>query len=247
MSDVTDGPVNPRPPQPLADRTVPPDKSVSRSDVLGTIGPPPVMPNVAAAPKVPTQLSREQILNATASCLQELGYDGTTIRRIAKELDCAVGSIYRYFDDKRALLAAVVQRRFEPVLDRIEQGAPADASANLYGQIAAEQPELYRLMFWLSSIGKTTLGNTLPAAVQKIIDGWAKQFDDRRAAETYWALLHGAIMQGRRADDLGVPMTALPQQPLEAADLHTNGQADPPTADLVATSTNGQADHTPTA
>jgi len=210
MSQVTDGSVNPRPSQPQDASSAPPTPAVPspapaiRPDIVGSIG---LVPNVAV-PKTPTQLSRGQILDATEACLQELGYDGTTIRRIAKQLDCAVGSIYRYFDDKRALLAAVVQRRFEPVLQRINQGAPADASANLYAQIANDQPELYRLMFWLASIGKSTPGHALPAVVQQIIESWTKQFDDQRVAESFWAQLHGAIMMGRRIDDL-LPATAI--------------------------------------
>ncbi|MEO1237055.1 MAG: TetR/AcrR family transcriptional regulator [Planctomycetota bacterium] len=220
MSQPTDGPVPPRSNHPLdpslngIDPTVvrPARPEYPRPSVLGTIGPDsspaaaPPSPPVSAKP--PTQLSREQILDATAACLQELGYDGTTIRRIAKQLGCAVGSIYRYFDDKRELLAAVVQRRFEPVLERIEAGAPTDAASNLYAQVAAEQPELYRLMFWLSSIGQTTHTNTLPAVVRRIIDAWADRIGDRRVAESYWSQLHGSIMQGRRADDLPLPPSA---------------------------------------
>ena len=39
--------------------------------------------------KKPTHLSRLQILDATEVCLNTEGYDGTTIRRIAKQLNCA--------------------------------------------------------------------------------------------------------------------------------------------------------------
>ncbi|MEM6459264.1 MAG: TetR/AcrR family transcriptional regulator [Planctomycetota bacterium] len=163
---------------------------------------PTLAPDAVATPRTPTQLSREQILDATAVCLEDLGYDGTTIRRIAKQLDCAVGSIYRYFDDKRALLAAVIQRRFEPVLDRIDQGAPAEASAGLYVEIARDQPELYRLMFWLASVGRTADAPTLPAVVQKVIERWARQHGDPAAAEALWARVHGAILLGRSIDDL---------------------------------------------
>ncbi|MEM7627399.1 MAG: TetR/AcrR family transcriptional regulator [Planctomycetota bacterium] len=205
MSQVTDGSVSPASPNPFKATPAPPVKDLSRPDVLGSIGP---ATTVVVTPRTPTNLSREQILDATDVCLQELGYDGTTIRRIAKELGCAVGSIYRYFDDKRALLTAVVQRRFEPVTERIGQGAPIDAVANLYSQIAAEQPELYRLMFWLSSIGKTTHTNTLPQIIREVVDGWAEQLGDRRAAEGYWSQLHGSIMHGRRADDLPLPTVA---------------------------------------
>lgn len=215
MTQTTDGSVSPAPDHTFAPGSAPgpgstpgPGESAARPAapspaVVGTIGP--ASPGVVVPARTPTHLSREQILDATDACLQELGYDGTTIRRIAKQLDCAVGSIYRYFDDKRALLAAVVQRRFEPVTERIGEHAPIDAVANLYSQIAADQPELYRLMFWLSSIGKTTHTNTLPAIVREVIDGWADQIGDRRAAESYWSQLHGSIMQGRRADDLPIP------------------------------------------
>ncbi len=188
--------------------------------VLGTIRP--ATPGLAV-PRTPTHLSRGQILDATDACLQELGYDGTTIRRIAKQLDCAVGSIYRYFADKRALLAEVVQRPYEPVLERIEQGAPIDAVAHLYGLVAAEQPEQYRLMFWLASIGHKTHANTLPGVVQRLIDGWAQQIGDRRVAEAYWAQIHGAIMHGRRADDLPAPATRLSEQAASQVNASDNG------------------------
>lgn len=181
-----------------------------RPDIAGSIG---IKPVVVAPAKAPTHLSREQILDATAACLAELGYDGTTIRRIAKQLDCAVGSIYRYFDDKRALLAAVVQRRFEPVVERIEQNAPIDAVATMYSMIAAEQPELYRLMFWLASVGQSQHTNTVPAIVKQVIQGWAKQLDDQRAAEGYWAQLHGSIMLGNRGESLPIPQAHSKERP----------------------------------
>lgn len=209
MTQVTDGSVSPAPHNPFKTPVTPAAVQLPRADVLGSIGP---ATTVVVTPRTPTNLSRQQILDATDVCLQELGYDGTTIRRIAKELGCAVGSIYRYFDDKRALLTAVVQRRFEPVTERITQGAPIDAVANLYSQIAAEQPELYRLMFWLSSIGKKTHTNTLPQIIREVVDGWAEQLGDRRAAEGYWSQLHGSIMHGRRADDLPLPTAAAPAQ-----------------------------------
>jgi|GEM_PF-2468349 len=220
--------VDAMPPHPSGDRTeAGPASAVRRShDIAGTIGPSGVAgPSGAAGPsgvagpsevavskpasgvtgRAPTHLSREQILDATAACLAELGYDGTTIRRIAKRLNCAVGSIYRYFDDKRALLAAVVQRRFEPVIERIEQGAPIDSVADFYALIAGEQSELYRLMFWLASVGKDQQANTVPPAIRGIIDGWTQQIGDARVAESYWSQLHGAIMLGRRVDDVPVP------------------------------------------
>jgi AcrR family transcriptional regulator len=220
MTQPTDGPV---PSEPRNQSNSPLPSPSRNGDVIGTIRP----ATEVVVPRTPTHLSREQILDATAACLQEFGYDGTTIRRIAKQLDCAVGSIYRYFDDKRALLAAVVQRRFEPVVQRIEAQAPPQDVADLYAQIASEQPELYRLMFWLSSIGKTTHTNTLPTVVRGVIDGWAAQLDDRPAAEHFWSQLHGAIMQGRTADGLTAPApgSQTPGSRISGTDGLGNGSA----------------------
>lgn len=156
-------------------------------------------PKTSKAPQ--TQLSRAQILHATAICLAEEGYDGTTIRRIAKQLNCAVGSIYRYFDDKRSLLDAVTQARFEPVAQVAE--VSAERSAALYAHAAADEPQQYRLMFWLASVGKPNgevatrvVTPGVPPVVAKIIDAWAEKMGDRRKAERFWSHLHGRIMLG---------------------------------------------------
>ncbi len=151
-----------------------------------------LVPKPAKAPQ--TQLSRAQILHATAICLAEDGYDGTTIRRIAKQLNCAVGSIYRYFEDKRSLLDAVTQARFEPVAQVAE--VSAERSAALYAHAAADEPEQYRLMFWLASVGKRDSVPGLPPIVAKIIDAWSVKMGDRRKAERFWSHLHGRIMLG---------------------------------------------------
>lgn len=140
------------------------------------------------------QLSRAQILHATAICLAEEGYDGTTIRRIAKQLNCAVGSIYRYFDDKRSLLDAVTQARFEPVAQVAE--VSAERSAALYAHAAADEPQQYRLMFWLASAGDHQEAPGVPDVIQRIITAWETQMGDRRKAERFWSQLHGRIMLG---------------------------------------------------
>lgn len=150
----------------------------------------------------PVQLSRAQILHATAICLADVGYDGTTIRRIAKQLNCAVGSIYRYFDDKRSLLDAVTQARFEPVAQVAE--VSAERSAALYAHAAADEPQQYRLMFWLASVGKpggVLVTPGVPAVVAKIIDAWTEKMGDRRKAERFWSHLHGRIMLGEVGPD----------------------------------------------
>ena len=170
------------------------------------------------------QLSRQHILDATARCFDEHGYDGTTIRRIALILGCAVGSIYRYFSDKRDLLNAVTQRQLEAVVVLINSGASFTQSVQLYVRRAEASPQMYRLMFWLVCVNQdpeasqdrsagsileipgipqarsTSVALGIPAVVTKIIAGWAQRLGDAQLAEQCWAILHGLMMLGHDGD-----------------------------------------------
>lgn len=154
-------------------------------------------PPTTDTPRQATQLSREQILHATAHCLDQAGYDGTTIRKIAKRLGCAVGSIYRYFSDKRELLDAVVQSRFTPVLDALANGASLQEATDLYIATAVSRPEQYRLMFWLCAVGRAPdQPTTLPEVIHDIIDRWAEHLDGHHHARRHWGTTHGELMLG---------------------------------------------------
>lgn len=168
-----------------------------------------------------TNLSRDQILNATSRCFFECGYDGTTIRRIAKNLNCAVGSIYRYFTEKRDLLDAMAQRNLKGVLKVIDSGDSFDQSIRVYLQHATSSPQMYRLMFWLACLGpvKDTVSGTMerqgsppkpinssvgpplsptaqPLIIRQIIAGWSRRLGDEMLAQRCWAMVHGCLMLG---------------------------------------------------
>ena len=52
----------------------------------------------------------EAILSATAVLLAESGYDKLTTNHVAKKAKVPVGSIYRYFPSKEALLIEICDR-----------------------------------------------------------------------------------------------------------------------------------------
>src|SRR5213594_4940090 len=56
--------------------------------------------------------SREQLMAAAIDCFARLGYQGTTIDRIARDAGVTKGAVYYHFRDKEELL-------FETVKDRI--------------------------------------------------------------------------------------------------------------------------------
>lgn len=66
---------------------------------------------------------RNQILDAAAKVFAEKGFHPTTIRDIAREAGIADGTIYNYFDNKTALLFAM--------LDRMKATAMQDADLSV--------------------------------------------------------------------------------------------------------------------
>lgn len=54
-----------------------------------------------------------QMLDSCAELIDEVGYDALTTTLIAKRAGVAVGSLYQFFPDKRAVVQALTQRNFE--------------------------------------------------------------------------------------------------------------------------------------
>lgn len=59
------------------------------------------------------------MLDACAEILDEEGYDGLTTTRIAHRADVAIGSVYQFFPDKRAVAQALALRNLEEFGERI--------------------------------------------------------------------------------------------------------------------------------
>uniref|UniRef100_B0SWU1 Transcriptional regulator, TetR family n=1 Tax=Caulobacter sp. (strain K31) TaxID=366602 RepID=B0SWU1_CAUSK len=51
---------------------------------------------------------RQQILDAACDCVQQAGFHGASMAEIAKAAGLSVGQIYRYFENKEAIIAAIV-------------------------------------------------------------------------------------------------------------------------------------------
>jgi AcrR family transcriptional regulator len=66
--------------------------------------------------------TRERILAAAADSFETLGYDETTTAEIARRAGIAVGSVYGYFRDKRAILLELLHDTVEQVADLVVQG-----------------------------------------------------------------------------------------------------------------------------
>lgn len=63
----------------------------------------------------------EQMLEACAALIDELGYDGVTTTLIAERAGVAVGSLYQFFPDKRAVVQALTKRHLDHFTKEIEE------------------------------------------------------------------------------------------------------------------------------
>jgi len=61
----------------------------------------------------------EALLDAAASIVDEVGFERLTTAMVAERAGASIGTVYRYFPDRIALLQALGARNFDRVLDRV--------------------------------------------------------------------------------------------------------------------------------
>jgi AcrR family transcriptional regulator len=75
------------------------------------------------APRTPQQArsrrTRQRILEAAVACFEETGFEETTTTQIARRAGLAVGSLYGYFHDKRAILLELLHGTVEEIADLV--------------------------------------------------------------------------------------------------------------------------------
>lgn len=64
------------------------------------------------------------ILRATTRVLVARGYDGLTTNAVAEAAGVSIGSLYQYFPNKQALVAALLDRHVGQTMDEVRAAAP---------------------------------------------------------------------------------------------------------------------------
>lgn len=145
--------------------------------------------------------TREEILRAAVWCFEHRGYDETTTLAIARKARIAVGTLYGYFPDKRAILLELLEGTTKQIAEHV---------------VERLQPELW-------------LGADLKASVRQLIDAlfhtrtinpgmqrilWERYFKDpefrqaveaieQRVKDAMIQLFHALAREGRlRVSDL---------------------------------------------
>ncbi|CAM5469889.1 AcrR family transcriptional regulator [Aquamicrobium terrae] len=154
---------------------------------------------------------RSELIAAAHKLVQEEGYEGLTIRKLAKRVGYAPMSVYSYFADKQDILLALAQDAFETLARRIEENRSDDPLEALkavmveYAAFGLGNPNEYRIVFMTEKVrpqaGKTfaemTEGNpamkVLVARVEACVAAGKLRGDPRAIATMLWAVGHGTI------------------------------------------------------
>jgi TetR/AcrR family transcriptional regulator, repressor for uid operon len=84
----------------------------------------PTLATPPAAPRHPGR--RDQILNAAMKLFTEKGFHASSMAELAKEARMSVGHIYHYFENKDAIIEAIVDRDMAEVMVFMDEFAQAD-------------------------------------------------------------------------------------------------------------------------
>lgn len=105
------------------------------------------------------RVRRAQILEAAERCFRTLGFQASTVDRIAAEAQVSVGLLYRFFESKSAIIEAIilgdVQRQLEHADRAIERatGGPTRILRGMMRQLAhaTVDPDRIALMFEIAA------------------------------------------------------------------------------------------------
>jgi AcrR family transcriptional regulator len=137
-----------------------------------------------------SQATVEVILDATARVLCTIGYDRASTNRVALAAGVSVGSLYQYFPSKEALVAALVERHVEEMLQLVRAKLAEVASAPLPVAVRT----MIDAMFAAHAVDPK-LHKVLIEQVPRI-----GRLEDIQRVEREVEAMVGAILEARRAD-----------------------------------------------
>lgn len=146
-------------------------------------------PQATDAPRATAR--RQQILNAAAQCFREHGFHGASIAQISKSAGMSAGHIYHYFENKEAIIAAIVAQDLESLLTlTAELRAACNVRAALIERAAegvADQLDPINAAFKVE-IAAEAARNPRVAQIVREADATCR----RELAATIRAIRHGA-------------------------------------------------------
>lgn len=168
---------------------------------------------------------RDKLCAIATQHFAELGYDGVTMRGLAKEAGCSPMTPYRYFASKEEIFAAVRTAAFSRLSDACEAAAnqapgglvQANAISEAYFDFAVQEPQAYQIMFGLSrptDAEHADLSKQVERSrgffrhlTDSMIEDGILKGDPVRLGHIFWAGMHGVIVL-HLTDKLGAGVDA---------------------------------------
>ncbi len=159
-------------------------------------------PSVRRKPRGQGHERIDEILEATKTLYAEVGYAGTTTRRIAERVGVSQTALYTHFPDKDAILTAVSERAFrrlEAMLLAAERNAPSRgqvfaAVGRAYLDFALSVPVEYEITFLAPrppEVGMHAFQRFRAQVSALMAEGHLRPGDPDTVAQAAWAALHG--------------------------------------------------------
>ncbi|MEU1531037.1 TetR/AcrR family transcriptional regulator [Streptomyces fagopyri] len=104
-----------------------------------------------------------RILDACAGLLDEVGYDALSTRAVAERAGVPIGSVYRFFGNKRAMADALAQRNLEHYTDRVAgRLAESDGAGGWRAAMDAVLDEYLAMKRTAPGFSLVDFGNQIP-------------------------------------------------------------------------------------
>ena len=166
------------------------------------------------------QAIRQSILSAARAIAAEEGWQAVTTRKVAERIEYSQPTIYEYFENKEAILLALLHYGYERMLLVMQQAArgtedPEErvlALSEAYWNFAFTSPELYQVMHGLKGVTFGQPDAPLEARqtfalMRESLQNWAQATGTdfprpNDAVDALWGVVHGLVslaMDGRIA------------------------------------------------
>ncbi|MFD9002885.1 TetR family transcriptional regulator [Streptomyces sp. NPDC059582] len=133
-----------------------------------------------------------RILDACADLLDEVGYDDLSTRAVAVRAGVPIGSVYRFFGNKRQMVDALAQRNLERYSERITERLKAAEPGDWRAAMDAVLDEYLAMKRTAPGFSLVDFGNQIPV-------GARHAEPNHRVADRLTDLLSGYL--GRTPDD----------------------------------------------
>lgn len=114
---------------------------------------------------------RQQILDAACACVRRAGFHGASMAEIAKAANLSVGQIYRYFENKEAIVAAIADQDLAEMREKFAEletagKSPTDSVIALSGEAVDHHYELGRAALALEVLAEAARNPRVASIVQ---------------------------------------------------------------------------------